>query len=257
MHDSTPIVTACDESYLPGLVALHNSYLRHSADGFSFCAIIEGSQEFAEHVYHDLGIHVFHAPVFSVANYPVSRVYPEPLPLFYSRLLVPSLFQGKKKSIYIDTDSLILQSLQPLVDADYGDYPVAATRSNSPQSKEFVGGKEDVYGPMSSLYVFNHEPWFEKRVLDRCVEVMENEPTEYITIAQAVLQWVVGDDWYELPWETQAHAGHRTWVEYPKKRIFTLHFMGTNPWDEYKNGIVPTPLKLELRELWKTYASQS
>ena len=248
-----PIVTCCNERYLPALKALHNSFLRNSAEGFEFYAITEG-RDFSDHV-RSMGIGVIEEPVFPAERYPVSERYPEPLPIFYARLLVPSLFQDRQRSIYIDTDSIILRNLQPLIDLDIGDKPVAATRSSSPMSIEFSGGRADKYGPMSSLYVFNHKAWAEKRILERCAAAMADDSVTFYTIAQGLLQYVLNGDWHELPWETQVHAGHSTWNQYPRARMYTLHFMGTNPWEEYVPQIIPTPLKLALRELWKTYAA--
>lgn len=249
----TPIVTACDENYLQGLVALHNSFLANSAEGFEFHAIIRGSDEFADHV-RSLGIGVFHNLEFPARRIPDSDRFPGMAATSYLRLLVPRLFPELQKSVYIDADSIILQSLQPLVDRDFGERPVAATRSNSAQHKEFTGGTHEV-GPMSSLYIFNHTWWFRKQVLERCIEVMETRSDiKLVTLSQGLLQFVLQRDWYELPWQTQAHAGHDTYSRFPRHEIHTLHFMGTNPWDEYRPDIPVTEGKLEARALWRTYA---
>lgn len=251
----TPIVTSCDESYFPGLVALYNSYLENSRDGFSFHALLTGSEAFAERV-RALGIDVILNPEFPSDNYPTSSYYPEAKPAMYTNLLMPDLFPGEK-SIHIDVDSLILQNLQPLVDVDQGDKVLAATRCNAPRSKNYqpVNRIEGAgYGPMTSLMVFNHEPWKRKRVLDRFVETMQRRDIDWRMIGQGVLHKVVQDDWHELPWATQAHAGHDTYWTACSKDIFTLHFMGTKPWNEFSNPVFITERKLKLRELWQTYA---
>jgi lipopolysaccharide biosynthesis glycosyltransferase len=253
----TPIVTSCDANYLPGLKALHNSYLRNSRDGFSFHAMIEGDQEFVDYLENDLGINVILSPKFPTDNYPTSGVYQTPNPIMWRGFLVPSLFPNYQKSIMIDTDSLILQNLQPLVDADQGEKVMAATRCNSniasnysPTSKE----EGERFGPMTSLMIYNNEHWLKKRMLDRIVKAMQRTDIQWHMIGQGVLHYVLGRDWLELPWNNQAHAGHPTFFTAPKREVYTLHFMGTNPWCEFSNPAFVTERKLETRKLWKTYA---
>lgn len=256
----TPIVTCCDRNYLPGLLALHESFRRHSAEGFQFWAVVQGDEAF-ENQLRARGINVVLNPVFPVPDEQLATSwrYPTPLPVFYWRLMVPQLFAWCERSIYIDCDSIILQSLAPLAAVDMGEHPVAATRSNSRKGKEIgppgeQGGKHGEYGPMSSLYVFDHQRWFDKRVLERCCEEMQRDDIEFYTIAQGLLQHVLGDDWHELAWETQAHATHNTLLCAPREKIFTIHYMGTKPWQQFPPGAVVREAKQKARDLWKEYA---
>ena len=252
-----PICTQCDESFLPGLKALHNSYLRHSRKGFSFHAFLTGSQEFADHVQHDLGIDVMLDVPFPAERYPTSKAYPVARPIMYKNIMMPHLFAEHEKSVYIDTDSIILQNLQPLVDMDYGDAVLAATRCNSKRDTNYSPCESDGYGPMTSLMIFNHGPYRQQRVLDRFVEAMQREDMTWHTIGQGVLHYVVQDEWFELPWNCQAHAGHKTFFEAPRDEIYTLHFMGTKPWNEFAKGIPITERKLKTRAIWREYAGES
>jgi lipopolysaccharide biosynthesis glycosyltransferase len=249
---NTPICTQCDEAFLPGLKALYNSYLRHSQEGFDFYAFLVGRREFAEHVQNDLGINVIFDPAFPSTKYPTSKYYPVAHPIMYKNMLMPDLFADCAKSVYIDTDSLILQNLQPLVDLDIGDKVLAATRCNSDRASNYSGGDAG-YGPMTSLMIFNHRPFRDKQILPRFAEAMQRDDMDWPMIGQGVLHYVVGDDWYEMPWNTQAHAGHATYFAAPKKEIYTLHFMGTKPWLEFSNPAFITDKKMETRKLWQTY----
>jgi len=255
--NETPIVTSCDEGYLPGLKALHNSYLRNSREGFSFNAIISGSQEFADHVKNDLGINVILNPEFTTSVFPLSERYLVANPAMWYRLLVPGLFAEHDKSIYVDTDSLILQNLQPLININLGANIVAATRCNSNKSTNYsptTRCEGENFGPMASMIVFNHRRWFELDIPKRIAEAMQRTDITWHTIDQAVLQFVVGDSWHMLPWNNQPHAGHETYFVNPKGQMYTLHFMGTKPWREFSNPEFITQRKLQTRELWKTYA---
>lgn len=252
-----PLVTQCDEAFLPALVALHNSFMRNSADGFRFYAILTGSQDFADHVSHDLGISVIFDPAFPSDRYPTSDYYPVANPVMYKNMLMPDvLFPEYAKSVYIDTDSIILQNLQPLVNVDIGDKVLAATRCNSTRATNYspCGEEGDGYGPMTSLMIFNHAAFKAQRILQRFVEAMERDDMEWPMIGQGILHYVVQDDWHELPWNTQAHAGHKTFFTAPKEEIYTLHFMGTKPWREFKKGIPVTEHKLATRRVWQQFA---
>jgi lipopolysaccharide biosynthesis glycosyltransferase len=253
----TPIVTSCDESFLPGLKALYNSYLQNSQEGFSFHALIYGSRDFADYLENDLAIDVILKPVFPTDNYPTSKQYPNQVPVMWQSLLVPDLFSEYEKSVYIDTDSLILQNLQPLVDVNQGDHVMAATRCNGNIATCYsptTPSEGRRYGPMTSLMIYNHEPWQRKKMLDRIVETMQRRDITWHMIGQGVLHYVIGRDWQELPWTSQAHAGHDTYFTAPRHEVFTLHFMGTKPWQEFSDPRYSTERKLETRKLWQTYA---
>jgi lipopolysaccharide biosynthesis glycosyltransferase len=257
MNDTMiPIVTVSDENYLPGLVALYNSFLRNSADGFEFWAMIRGSDEFIEHV-KSLGINVIVEPSFPIDRFPTSKRYPNEEPLFYWRLLIPEIFK-QDYSFFVDCDSLILQSLQPLVDKGTNGRPVAATASNSPRMMEYgpAGSSEErggSFGPLSSLYLFNRAVWDERAVFERCIEAMKSD-TVFHTIVQGLVQYVLGDDWHEWPWQTQAHAHHDTFATYPRKQIYTLHYMAMNPWEPVPTKFACTQTITLARQLWKEYA---
>ena len=251
-----PIVTVSDEKYMPGLIALHNSFLKNSADGFEFWAMLRGSDEFVEHI-KSLGINVIVEPHFPIDRFPTSKRYPNEEPLFYWRLLIPEIFK-QDYSFFVDCDSLILQSFQPLVDKGTHDRSIAATRSNSSSSMEYgPAGSEEFknanFGPMSSLYMFNRKIWAERNVFARCLEAMKSDMV-FHTIVQGLLQYVLGRDWHMWPWSTQAHAGHGTMIKYPRHEIYTLHFMGTNPWDDIPNHLEPyAKFKMDARLLWESY----
>jgi lipopolysaccharide biosynthesis glycosyltransferase len=252
----TPLVTSCAENYLPGLKALYNSYLRNSQEGFSFHAMIDGTQELADHVQNDLGIDVLPNPKLPDANYPTSKHYPVFIEAMWRPMMVPSMFPEHEKSIYIDTDQLILQNLQPLVDVDQGDRVLAATRCNGNVStcyRPTTPSEGARFGPMTSFMIYNNEPWLRKRIVEGMVEAMKIEGITWTMIGQGLLHYVIGRDWTLLPWSNHAHAGHATYFAAPKHEVFTLHFMGTKPWNKMKPEFV-TENKLKTRALWQTYA---
>jgi lipopolysaccharide biosynthesis glycosyltransferase len=114
----------------------------------------------------------------------------------------------------------------------------------------------DQPGFISSLLVFDHEKWREQRIFERCIALMNDPPVTFDCGDQSVLNYALLNNWHELPLETQAHAGHGTFEQYSRERIFTLHFLGTNPWEEIPQHLQPyPPHKLRARALWREYAA--
>ena len=243
-----PVVTAANEAYWPGVVALYNSIKAHYPD-CQFHALLEGGASL-EGKAAALGIDYTMNPDVAAGNYPVTKNRPENTAMvhFY-RLLVPELFASYKKSIYIDCDSLVLQPLDKFLDFDA---PVAACESNSELSKEIQG--ETGRGFISCLMIFNHAKWLAQNIGGLCREVMNNPPAEFYTGDQAVLNWVLKGKWHKLPVETVAHAGHGSYFRWPKSKIHILHFLGTNPWDEVPTHLLPYPKhKMDARAIWDGY----
>ena len=247
----TPIVTTINEDFLLGARALRNSWLRHSEEGFSFHVIGYGDEAF-ERTLNDEFDNVIMNPDIG-ANLPLSYKCLTPNPPMYARILIPSLFAEYEKAIYIDADAVILKSLDGLLRHDMGNMPCAGTPSWSPISREVIGWDNNNQGIMSALIVFNVAAWNRKGMLDKCRVAMNEEKYHFKTVVQAVLQYVLGDDWYRLPQYAQVQGGHAT-TRNEIKNAYLLHFAGTSPWEPIPEALKPYPdYKIWARELWASY----
>lgn len=255
--NSRLIVTTLDEPYFVGLVALHNSFLKHSAEGFDFAALVFGSEDLVKRV-EDRGIRVIANPPFPVATLPLGKHHRDParLPPMYGRLLIPGLFPEYRRIVFVDADSIILQSLLPLADMPMR-HPIAATKCNGPITYNIVGRDyPDAFGPMSSFYVIDRELWNARKIDQKWIAAIQDPALSFPFTVQGVLQAAIESDWHCLPWDTQAHAGHKTLTTAPRKRVYTLHFMGTNPWDRLDPNANLT-YQLPARALWDEYRCMS
>jgi len=246
------ICTVCDEPYWLGVVALHNSYRKHSRDGFDFAVIVYGSDELVQRA-ELLGMRVIANPPFPVERLPTGKWHqdPERLPAMYGRLLIPQLFPEYRRIVYIDCDSLILQSLRPLAEMPMV-HPIAATRCNGPMSYNVIGRDYAGTGPMSSMYVIDQDLWRSHEIDRKWLAAIRDDSVEYPFTVQGVLSVALWKDWHELPWEAQAHAGH-AWQQYKAGKVYLLHFMGANPWDPVPSTIPDTPSKQAARAMWRDY----
>ena len=101
--------------------------------------------------------------------------------------------------------------------------------------------------------MFNRKVWTEKKVFARCIEAMKSDMV-FHTIVQGLVQYVLGNDWHKWAWQTQAHSHHNTMESFPRGQIYTLHYMGTNPWEDMPSERTCTPAIMSARALWKGYA---
>lgn len=253
----TPIVTATDARYLPGVMALYNSYLRNSKEGFSFHVLAYGDESLKSEL-DAAGIDTLlnkHIP--DVKAFPKSKKYSWyrnniESAAMYARLLVPDLFPDSDYAIYVDADAIILKSLSGLLE-DMGDFPVGATRCWSPMKADVPGvGLDNVFGMMTSFLVFNVQAWRDQQTLKQCIHLMNTSKHHFKTVVQGVLQLVIGNNYYQYPQYYQVQGGHPTNTQQMSEAYF-LHFCGTNPWEAFEPGMPQQPFKLKAREIWRGY----
>jgi len=245
-----PIITSATEQYLPGVIALHNSYLKNSREGFSFHVLSYGDESLKKEL-QDRGMNVLHN-VFMNCLLPKSQKYSwyrQELEshAMYSRLLIPELFRTRY-SIYVDADAIILKSLKDLF-IDLQDFPCGGTESWSPMKADVPDVKEveNFKGIMTSFLVFNHEVWERKEIYNKCIHLMKTSSFHFKTVVQGVLQYILRSDYYKYPSVTQAQASHK---DRDLKKAHFLHFVGVNPWEEMPNE----PHRMQALNIWKEYA---
>ena len=253
-----PIVTATDERYLPGVLALYNSYLKHSAEGFSFHCLAYGDESLKRKL-EAQGIHTIlnkYLPVDVLPMSPKYDWYRDKIEsaAMYARLMIPDLFSGEK-SVYIDADAVILKSLDGLVSVDMKEHPCAGTVANgSINTSDVPGCGINHPGICSSMIVFNHEWWREKNIYNKCLELMRASNFVFKTVVQGVLSYTLKNDFYKYTATHQVHGGHQQAL-YSIHLSYVLHFIGTNPWEEYPKHLLPVPEhKEKARSIWRQYA---
>lgn len=244
------IVTAANERYFPGVVALYKSFLRFCPK-YNFLALLQGGADL-ESKARGLKIPFLMNPVIPAEKFPATAKRPEETAeVHFYRLAVPELSKNDSRSLYLDCDSVILKPLDDLLAVDFLE-PVAATRANAALEKQIQGiGGPTGYGFISSLMLFNHAEWFGQGIPAKCFDLMNNQPYYFKTGDQAVLNAALYKNWHELPWVWQPHAGHGTY-ESNKKDAFVLHFLGTNPWEPLADHLVK-PHKLRARKIWQDF----
>ena len=125
------ILVTLDEAYLPPLqVLLTSLHVNHPGEGMEICLLHDGipaeplgvvERQCAQYGFSLRPVKVDGA-VF--ANAPVTRQYPQAM---YYRLLAPHLLpEGLDRALYLDPDTLVINSLRPLWDLDLAGHLFAA-----------------------------------------------------------------------------------------------------------------------------------
>ncbi len=242
---NVPIVTAINEAYLPGLIALYNSYKANAGHGFDFYCIVDGDAELFAHV-SSLGVKTL-KPTPWADVYPVSGDWPEETPSLFARLQIPRLLSDHEKAIWIDADCIIVDSITGLLDYNFSE-PVAACRPND--HRYTIGsmclnsphGMAEVRAMFTGLIVFNIQEWNDRDITGQCAEAMLDDSITFRWGDQSVLSYVLQGDFFELPMTWQTFA-HREDAVIDKAKI--LHWLGCVPWQT----------KMLNSEIWERYAA--
>ncbi len=182
----TRIVTATDEFYIPGVVALAKSLLKYN---YTLTVLYDGKkQKFGQLL--ELGCELIPSPVMKERvpgniNW-ITRS-------MYSRFFIPSLIQ-EPRVLYLDADTLVLKSLENLFNTSLESFPTGAVIDQSLGTM----GKQRIVGVFSSLPAFNSGVllmdtlrWKAYKIGETALRWLLEDPSSYPSIGdQAVLNHV-------------------------------------------------------------------
>ena len=219
------IVTACDMNYVPGAIALYNSYKQHNPEHKFSC--MAHDEETYKHL-KSIGI-----PTKLVArdllpeNLPISSLWPQASMAMYSRLLIPDIYE-EEKTIWIDADAIIIKKLPNI---NIGTYPCAGVVVSSPTIASQVRGIcvkriEELPAIHAGVIAYNKTEWKKDKMLERCLDAMKYN-YEFIYAVQSVLSLALEGNFLELPYEWDAFT---SWG-LPDNTLIA-HYCGYNylPW---------------------------
>lgn len=232
-------ITAIDEAFFPGLVALHNS-IRINSPSTRLACMTYGSDELARRV-ESLGIEVHHNAEINCYLPPGDGTEENCSPM-YARLLAPDLYE---RCVWLDADQIVTGDLSELFRLRLKQ-PVAAVQCPSGTRRSVSGidvpESDAIY---SGLMVLNAPVWKQLRVTERCLDMMRNPgKARFKYVVQSVLNVVLGGNFYHLDAKWQGFA-NRTDFKLRNHRVVHWHGRGDKPWD---SDSVPNS------GLWRQYA---
>lgn len=248
----TIFAAVTDEAFVPHCATMVASLAHHNPG----CQVIIFGDELTKHSEDRLQSFARGAGIdLSIVN--VEKLLLDQLPTKspYSRAVWAKVFMPDfvgsetEKFVYIDSDTLVLDSLDPLFDFPTADMPLGAVAD--PQSEALCVHKRSLGMPSNSTYynagvmLINASAWRHALLSRRIVHFALNYKTALRWLDQCAINAVAWNNIVPLP---------RKWnylIAYPDNSIdpVILHFAGpTKPW--YKRSIPG-------EDLYKYYRSQT
>ena len=262
------VVTACDEKFGPGAIALYNSITRHTT-GIDFYCMAFGSDAFCD----SLPMKVIKNP-----SYPEGQMFPKggrwdagvmqayplgmnpseyAMPAMYSRLLIPSLFDVDRV-LWVDADCLVIDNLGELETFDFAGHCMASTditeqfngNFKSLRERHGQGNALGIRAPGTGTMLINMQAWRDSKISERCFELMnEVKPGEWLAVVQNAIILAVNGDFAEYGWEYMRDCKRAG----PPAGTKIMHFPIVIPWDDYDVKRKPPEMQQMIKNHWEPY----
>ncbi len=233
------IVTGADKKFIPGVKAFYNSLKINGNINCDLILFAHGAEEDFTEVPKEFRIIYNPNPVKS----PTSKEWPEELPAMYSRVMIPRLLQEYDRVIWFDADIIILQDLNPLINIDMKNKPLAATFPGADfQQKEWqympfqfeeplkYNEYKNVHSLQAGVLLFDIKKWQELN-LDKQVDYALLSNIRFKYVVQGLLGFVVKGNFKRLEDKWNCPI---SWLSRHKlKEVAVLHYVGgagKNPW---------------------------
>jgi lipopolysaccharide biosynthesis glycosyltransferase len=160
--------------------------------------------------------------------------------LTYARLFLPKLLPDVRRILYIDSDLLIMDSLESIWATELGGNPLAAAvcahvkkigRESLP-IKELGLSPEAPYLQAGFLLI-DLDAWREMSLSEKCLEYLRRFPDKAPHWDQTALNAVIGTNWTRLPDEWNVPAAHLETEpkQWRGSKPAVLHYSGRDkPW---------------------------
>jgi lipopolysaccharide biosynthesis glycosyltransferase len=156
-------------------------------------------------------------------------------PAVYYRLLLPHLVpESVERLIYIDSDTIVIGSLNELYNNDISKNPIGAVSEVANDSREELGIFKGDITFNSGVLLINNSRWREQKITEKAFEFIEENPEKIIHVDQDVLNVVLRNNW--MPLDNKFNVTLVDVVlQVPKKRLLEgkviIHFNSQwKPW---------------------------
>lgn len=232
------IITAANASYLPGVIALYNSYLVN-ASKHEFICLVHTKEDLYTFTNAGIDARLVH---WKIEALPITQEWPIAEKAMYSRLLIPQLYPDEI-CLWVDADAIIVNKLPEL---EMEHYPCASVITSTKTIGEQIGGKlhsaiARLPAVQTGVLGINCPVWNAQQTSMKCLDTMKKD-FDFLFVVQSVLSLALLGNFQELPykWNTFANRGR-----IPEDTLIA-HFVGQSflPW---KNKNIPNI------KLWEQY----
>ena len=229
------IVTAADDKYVPGVIALiYSTWLQNEVSEFH---VLDNGiskknkaklRALAKRIGQEISLIDVSGSAIATLGLPDDRLTVSA----FARLLIPELFKHHERVMYLDCDMLVLGDLRSAYETDFAGMLAAAVPDYGPGAEEL----KDLGIPLeeyfnSGLLVFNIPAWRAAKISETCFE--RASAKVFLYHDQSVLNAVCHNRVAFLPedYNIFVDVPHEIRREERVKDIRVLHFVGRNkPW---------------------------
>lgn len=251
------IVTGCTASHIPGVIALYNSLQRNTDMNFDFHVFCTGGRpddlEWCDLTSQMSGFSLMWD--VELENNPGGSGWGDGTtnPSMYNRVLIPDTFPEYKRSIWLDSDTIVLDNISQLFEMDMEGHEVAMSLNGNPWNREKQCLKRDmevwnydfdisdVDSPQAGVMLFDNERWRKMEMTAKFIEATKNKNIKGKYVVQSYLGYILMGRFKKLDFEWNVDV---SWLDMAQGRgmlgtPYILHYIGGGkklPWDPERNN---------------------
>ena len=174
----------------------------------------------------------------------------------YYRLFFPFLIsESVEKLLYIDTDTIVVNSLSELFNLDLKDYPLAAVYDNYVKKNQNIGILEEEKYFNSGVMLINLPKWKALKISEQAINFLQKFPEKITYVDQDALNAILIDNWLKIDFKYNLMFSYlptdvslKALKEYVKDKVI-IHYTLQRPWFYICSN--------RLRFLYEYYLNQS
>jgi len=155
----------------------------------------------------------------------------------YYRLFFPFLIEDSvEKLLYIDTDTIVANSLLALYNTDLKNFPVAAVYDNYVKNNLDLGIIEENNYFNSGVMLIDLPKWRALKISENAIEFLQKYPEKITFVDQDALNAVLYNNWLQLDYKFNtmfsylpSGASMKTMKEFVKDKVI-IHYTLQRPW---------------------------
>lgn len=250
------VVTACNERYLPGVVALWNSFkAHHDTKRHDFWCIAFGEMSLIEKLELEEipYVHGKHVPI--PEDLPAPGVWKDKkfdrfaLQALYCRVVLPKVFSRADRILWVDADCNFVGSVADL-DAFrmQGKAVGACLTARLPKIYKAMGKAGPVpLNIKTGTMLFDVKRYNQAAYPERMIEFIAEQGDKFDdSTVNCAVNWVIGDDVVRLP---DTYSFNAKMLD-PPSGAKILHWSICDPWDVTDK---PKRIQDRIKEYWEPY----
>lgn len=236
------IGTGFDRNYLNGFLALVGSLIKNHSDGlFELHVITDGLSPNEKENIRDRVVNSGHRLTFYDVEPSLVKQFVTQgqwTSVVYYRLFFSMLINRPvRRLLYLDCDTIAINSLWSLYSVDLGNHPVGAVYDNYVKTQPYIGiiSEGDYFN--SGVLVIDLEKWRDEKISERCFAYLLSHPERILYVDQCALNAVLKNNWkkleprYNLMYSWLPEGVGKTRLDQVLKESVVIHFTLQRPWN--------------------------